>query len=63
MENIKKINPFWGFIAAILGWTLFKHFDSTSFKFADPYFDIVYFIVLVVAIFFIIKDFKQQSGK
>jgi membrane protein DedA with SNARE-associated domain len=63
MEIIKRINPFWGFIAAILGWTLYKHFDFTSFKFADPYFDTVYFIVFVISIYFLIIEYKKQAKK
>ncbi len=61
MGNQKRINPFWAFIAAILGWRLLKHFDFKTFTFADPYFDIVYIIVFGVAIFFIIKDYKSEK--
>jgi len=61
MEIKKRINPFWGFIAAILGWTLFKHFDFNSFRFSDPYFDGVYMIVFVISIYCIVIDYKKKS--
>lgn len=61
MDFIKRINPFWSFIAVILGWTLFKHLDFTTFQLADPYFDIVYLIVFVIAVYFLIKDYRKRA--
>lgn len=63
MDNKKGINLFLAFIAVILGWTLFKHFDFKAFKFADPYLDILYLIVFVISIYLIIKDRKRKSEK
>lgn len=63
MENKKRINPFWSFIAIILGWTLFKHFDFKTFRFSDLYFDIVYLIVFVISIYLLIIDYKRQPEK
>jgi hypothetical protein len=63
MKKLKTINPFWAFIAIILGGTLFKHVNFTSFKLADPYFDIVYFIVFVLSIYFLIKDYRSKTQK
>lgn len=63
MEKKKGINPFWAFIAIILGWRLFKHFNFTSLKFADPYFDIVYGIVFLISIYLIIKDYNKIAEK
>jgi hypothetical protein len=63
MKSKKGLNPFWSFIAVILGWGLFKDFDFTTYKFSEPYFDIVYFIVLVISIYFLIIDYRKQPGK
>lgn len=63
MENKKGINVFFAFIAIILGWTLFKHFDFKTFKLADPYLDILYLIVFVISIYLIIKDRKKTTEK
>lgn len=61
MENKKSVNFFLAFIAIILGWTLFKHFDFKTFKFADPYLDILYLIVFLISIFLIIKDRRKTT--
>lgn len=63
MKILKGINPFWGFIAVLLGWTLFKHVDFQSLSFADPYFDAVYMIVLSISVYFIIKDYKNRVAQ
>lgn len=56
MEQRKGINFFFAFIAIILGWTLYKHIDFSTFKFADPYLDLLYFIAFAASIYFLIKD-------
>ena len=61
MEFIKKINPFWAFIAIILGWRLFKDFDFELLKFDKLYLDIVFLIVFLVSILFLIKDFLKPK--
>lgn len=61
MTFIKRINPFWAFIAIILGWTVFKHFNFKSLKFTDLYFDIIYLIVFIIAIYFLIIEYKKQG--
>lgn len=63
MEKKKGINPFWAFIAIILGWRLFKHFNFLTFKFSDPYFDVVYIIVFSTSIYLIVKDYNKQADK
>ena len=62
MEEKKGMNFFLVFIVVILGWTLFKHIDFKNFTLKDPLLDILYTIVLIIAIFFIIKD-RQRPVK
>ena len=59
MESKKGYNFFFALIAIILGWTLFKHFDFQTFRFADPDLDILYLIVFVLSIYFIFKGSKK----
>ncbi|HKO77234.1 MAG TPA: hypothetical protein VJU52_08455 [Flavobacterium sp.] len=63
MESKKGINLFFAFIAVILGWTLFKHFDIKNFKFKDPALDILYLIIFVISIYLLIKDYKKRAEK
>jgi hypothetical protein len=63
MENKKGLNLFFAFIAFILGWTLFKHFDFENFKFQDPALDILYLIVFAVSIYLLIKDYRKRPEK
>lgn len=63
MDNKKGINLFFAFMAIILGWTLFKHFDFKTFKFADPYLDIIYLIVFIISIYLIIKNRNKRPEK
>jgi nicotinamide riboside transporter PnuC len=61
MESKKGINLFFAFIAFILGWTLFKHFDFKTLSLKDPVLDILYIIVFVVSIYLIIKDYRKNK--
>lgn len=63
MESKKGTNLFFGFIAVILGWTLFKHFDFKNFKFEDLALDILYLIVFVISICVLIKGYRRRSEK
>ena len=60
MESKKGINFFFALIAVILGWTLFKHIDFRNFTLQDPMLDVLYFIVLVIAVYLLIKDKKAN---
>lgn len=59
MEKKNGINFFLAFIIIILGWTLFKHIDFKNFTLKDPLLDILYAIVLIIAIFFLLKDRRR----
>jgi membrane protein DedA with SNARE-associated domain len=63
MESKKGINLFFAFIAVILGWTLFKHFDFKNFKFEVLALDILYLIVFVISIYVLIKGYRKRSEK
>ena len=63
MESKKELNLFFVFIAVILGWTLFKHFDFQNLKLKDPVLDILYGIVFLTSIYLLIKDSKKKLKK
>ena len=63
MESKKQLNFFFLFIAIILGWTLFKHFDFKNLSLKDPVLDILYLIVFIISIFWLVKDLKRQDKK
>ena len=63
MESKKGINIFFAFIAFSLGLTLIKHIDFKNFTLKDPVLDILYFIVFVISIYLIIKDFTKRPEK
>ncbi|MFT6204939.1 MAG: membrane protein DedA with SNARE-associated domain [Spirosomataceae bacterium] len=60
---MKAPNFFWTLIALILGVTLYRKFDFENFTFEQPALAIVYVIVLVAAIFMIVKDYKDRPRK
>jgi membrane protein DedA with SNARE-associated domain len=60
---MKAPNFFWTLIALILGVTLYRKFDFENFTFEQPVLAIVYMIVLVAAIFMIVKDYKDRPRK
>jgi hypothetical protein len=62
LENKKGINWFFAFIAFTVGLTLFKHIDFATFSLKDPVLDILYLIVLVLSIYFILKE-NNLPGK
>ena len=62
MGFIKKLNPFWSFIAVILGWRLIKDFlKYDTLKRGDFIFDAVFLIVFIISIYMIIKDFRKKN--
>ncbi len=63
MENKRGINLFFAMIAFVLGLTLFRHFDIETWQFKDPAMDILYFIVLLISIYLIIKDYREKPKK
>lgn len=60
MKSKKGINLILAIIAVILGWTIFKHFDFETFKFADPYLDVLYLVVFIILVWLIIKDYRKR---
>jgi hypothetical protein len=63
MESKNGINLFFAFIAFILGLTLYKHIDFKNFTLKDPVLDILYFIVFVISIYLIVKDYTKRPEK
>ncbi|PCI32639.1 MAG: hypothetical protein COB60_09265 [Flavobacteriaceae bacterium] len=63
MENKKSLNFFFVIIAIILGRTLFKQFDFENLKFEHTGIAIVYIVVFVLAIYFLIKNYKKRPKK
>lgn len=60
MKRVDSVKFMLGVIAAILGITLFKHFDFEQVKFAEPALDIIYVIVLIASVYLLIKTPKTQ---
>ena len=63
MENKKSINFFWGVIAIILGWTLFRQFDFENLKFKHTGLAIVYIITFVFSFYGLVKNYKNRPEK
>jgi len=63
MQNNKVSSFLFIVVAIILGVVLYKHFDFQNKKFAKPALDTLYFITFVVSIFFIVKNFRENSKK
>lgn len=63
MENKKSLNFFFGIIAIILGWTLFKQFDFENLKFKHTGLAIVYIVTFVFSIYFLMKNYKNRPEK
>jgi predicted ferric reductase len=63
MENKKSLNFFFGIIAIILGWILFKQFDFENLKFKHTGLAIVYIVTFVFSIYFLMKNYKNRPEK
>jgi len=63
MENKKASNFFFGIIAIILGWTLFKQFDFENLKFKHTGLAIIYIVTFVFSIYFLIRNYKKRPEK
>ena len=48
-------------VAIILGVTLYKHFDFSTFKFQDTPLDIMYLITFAAAVYVLIKDARKTT--
>ena len=48
-------------VAIILGVTLYKHFDFSTFKFQDTPIDIIYLITFVAVVYVLIKDASKTA--
>lgn len=60
MEGKKRINFIFLIIAIILGGTLWKHFDFSTFSFEMPALDIIFLITFIVSVYIIIKDYRKS---
>jgi hypothetical protein len=49
-------------VAIILGVTLYKHFDFSTFKFQDTPIDFIYLITFVAVIYVLIKDARKTAN-
>ena len=63
MKNTKGINLFFAFIAFILGLALLRHIDFKNFTVKQPVLTALYFIVFVIAILLLIKDYRKPPQK
>lgn len=63
MENKKGINIVFVIIAIILGAAIYKQFDFVNLKFEKPALAILYMLVFVCSVYFLVKDFKNRTGK
>ena len=52
-------NLFFGFVAVIMAWTLFKQFDFEGLRFKHTGLAMVYIIVLVISVYIILKGNKK----
>lgn len=59
MEKRKGINVFLAFIVIILGWTLYKHIDFATWTLADPFLDLLYLLILLIAVYLIVRDRRK----
>jgi nicotinamide riboside transporter PnuC len=62
MSTPNRTNWFLVFIVVILGWTLIKHVDLTNMTLQDPVLDILYLIVLAIAVYLLIKGRNSASS-
>jgi nicotinamide riboside transporter PnuC len=63
MENNKRKNWFFVFIAFTLGLTLNKHIDFKNLTLKEPFLDTLYIIVFITSIYLIVKDYKKTPEK
>jgi nicotinamide riboside transporter PnuC len=63
MDPKKGINLSLAIIAVILGITLLKHIDFKNFTLKKPVLDSVYFVMLAVCIYLIVRDCKKSPEK
>jgi Ca2+/Na+ antiporter len=63
MNNKKSLSFPLIIIVIILGGTLFKKFNFETLKFEKPALAIVYIICVIISIYFLVKNFKNQPKK
>jgi uncharacterized membrane protein YeaQ/YmgE (transglycosylase-associated protein family) len=61
MNKKKGINFFFAIIAIVTGSALWKQFDFATFKFEKPAMAVIYFIVVAVSAYILIKDLKTPK--
>jgi nicotinamide riboside transporter PnuC len=62
MSTPNRTNWFLVFIIVILGWTLIKHVDLTNMTLQDPVLDILYLVVLAIAVYLLIKGRSSANS-
>lgn len=62
MESKKGLNFIWLVISIILGGTLYKHFDFETKSFKMPALDAIFFITFIVAVYQLIKEYRQGGS-
>jgi hypothetical protein len=63
MKNKKSFRFFFIIIALILGHAIYRQFDFKNFTFENTGLAIIYSITFVFSVYFLVKDFKNQSKK
>lgn len=61
MNTKKELNWFFVIIIFVLGLTLTKHIDFKNLTLKDPALDIIYIVVLIISVYLVIKDRKNQN--
>lgn len=61
MDKNKSLSFFWLIILFVVGKGLYNQFDSENLRFEKPALSILYGIVVVAALYFVIKDLINRS--
>jgi hypothetical protein len=51
---------FFGVIAIILGWALYKQFDFQNLKFEKPALAVVYISTFIVSVFMLVRNLRTK---
>lgn len=63
MKSFKGVNFFLLIIVFVLGKRLIEHFDPVTKTFSKPAIDILYGVVLLLSVFFLIRDLSVGRRK
>lgn len=62
-EKKNKINVIYILIALITGGRLLKHFDFETKSFKSPALDTIFLVTFILAIYLIIKEYREGKSK